>query len=116
MLGLALASAKPFLAAETSGVRIGYASSGQGALTREPIAVAAQGSAINILDFRESSNQIRLWLDGDQTSFVTGKSLYIGQTEYAVSSSSFSGGVTQMTWTATDGVMEDGKGYAVDFY
>lgn len=118
MLGPILASAQPYLAAETVGVRTGYnPGQPQGALSRQPASIAAQGSYITLLDFRASTQQIRFWLDGDQTSWVVGKTLKIGANTFEVTSAGFGSGVTGVNLSGSGpNIMEDGKGYAVDLY
>ena len=117
MFGLALASAKPYLAAGTVGVRTGYSSVQYGSLSREPAAIAAQGSEVLLLDFRASSEQLRLHLSGDLTSYVVGKTLQVGVNTFTVTSATLDGGTTVMSWTpSAPNLIEDGKGYAVDFY
>ena len=116
MLVAFIASAKPYLAAEDTGSRVGYTDAGQGALTKQPATFVTPGYSIHTLDCRTSNGQIRLWVDGDLTTWYAGKSLYIGQTEFALSAPTFSGGLSQFSWFAATDTLEDGKGYAVDVY
>jgi hypothetical protein len=116
MLVAFIASAKPYLAAEDTGSRVGYTKFGQGALTRQPALFVPEGFIINTLDCRTSNGQIRLWVDGDLTTWYAGMSLYIGQTAFALTLPTFSSGISQFSWFGAVDTFEDGKGYAVDVY
>lgn len=115
-----IASAKPYMAAEEVSGRVGYSSAGtQGSLNRQPIAVETRGTHIDLIDYRISNGQIRLHLDGDQTAWMVGKSLYIGSDEYSEATAdfnTFSGGITQLGWSGPNPAIVDGKGYAVDVF
>lgn len=116
MLVAFIASAKPYMAAEEAGGRVGYTRFGQGNLTKEPASFVAPGYTINLLDCRTSNGNIRLWVDGDLTSWYSGKSLYIGETEFVLGAPTFSAGISQFSWFAATDTLEDGKGYAVDVF
>lgn len=107
----------PYLGAETSGVYAGFSASTYGTLNPQPANVVAEGSEITLLRWRSSNGSLDLWLDGDQTTWVTGKSLTIGNNTYAFADASFvtlDDGVTQTRWfDASTTVIADGRGYQI---
>lgn len=115
---MTLASSASIMAAEVDpadldGDRIGYGST-YGALVRDPVALRTQESTISIL--YNDGGRTFLRVSGDQTTWLSGKSLFIGGTEYTVSSATigptFSSGNTDTTWDAI-GTLTDGDTYII---
>lgn len=99
--------------ADLDGDIIGYAST-YGTLYRDPLSLRGQGSSIATL--YNDGGQTFLRVSGDQTAWLSGKSLFIGGTEYTVSSATigptFSSGHTNTTWDAI-GTLTDGATYII---
>lgn len=111
-----IGSGVPYLGAETSGVYVGFSSiTSYGTLNPQPANVVAEGSEIALLRWRSSNEGLNLWLTGDHTTWLTGKSLTIGNNTYAIadaSSMTFDSGYTQVTWFESN-VMTSGRGYQI---
>lgn len=111
-----IGGAVPYLSAATSGVRVGFGSS-YGALNPQPANVVSQGTEIVLLDWRASTGQLRLNLTGDHTTWLTGKTLTIGNNSYAVSASTvfeYDAPNTVVNWSDTSTtVIADGRGYQI---
>lgn len=115
IMAMTLGSAGSILTAEDNGVgSIGYGAS-YGTLTRDPIGAVAQGTSIYTLTV--GLGDLNLFLTGDQTTWLTGKSLFLNTTEYTVASAdtvSYSSGDDRTTveWENT-AAMTDGSTYIV---
>ncbi len=115
IMAMTLGSAGSILTAEDNGVgSIGYGTN-YGTLTRNPAGVIAQGTSIYTLTV--GVDDLNLFLTGDQTPWLTGKSLFLNSTEYTVASAdtvSYSSGTgrTTVEWENT-AAMTDGSTYIV---
>lgn len=111
-----IGSGVPYLGAGTSGVRVGFGT-GYGTLSPQPANVVAQGTEIVLLDWRASTGQLRLNITGDHTTWLTGKTLTIGNNSYAVSASTlfeYDAPSTVVNWSdASTTVIADGRGYQI---
>lgn len=104
-------------AGENSSERHGYGE-GYGTLTRSPVLLRAEGSEIEAL-VESGGGQMLLVVSGDQTTFLTGKSLYIDATEYAASGAAsgptYDAGDddTRVEWAGAGDVFADGGTYVI---
>lgn len=115
IMAMTLGSSASILTAESNGVgQVGFGS-GFGSLTRAPVGLAAQGSSVNTLSV--ALGDLNLFVTGDQTTWLTGKTLHLGGTSYTVASADtfqyLSGSdQTQVEWENT-GTIVDGETYIV---
>lgn len=98
---------------------VGYAQSSYGEMRGQPNSLVTQGTEFERLSL-DNGNRITVYFSGDQTTFLTGKTLVIGANNYAFSTFAtitYSSGQdrTECQLNSVTGTpIEAGKAYDVD--